>query len=96
MKRKLKTWEQFEKEFKPLAEKWEEYANGNIFIKCSNVYWCIRPKMRKYFGTKIEVHGFNLYHPVYTHKGHNHAWHESWFEPEFEEIEFISKEEIVI
>jgi len=95
MKRKLKTWKAFKAEFKPIADKWDEFSHIYILYKTMN--WTINNSMKKRFGTEIEVKKINdRSYYSYTHEGNNWCWHELWFEPEFEEIEFITKEEIEI
>jgi len=96
MKRKLKTWEQFEEEFKSLADKWIEIRYA-VKIIYDGMFWFINSEKKELFGTEIEVK--EIYHNSnYTHFGHRYLWHELWFEPEmvFEEIEFLSKEEVEI
>jgi len=99
MKKKLKTWKAFVAEFKPIADKWDEDEYGYfINIYYNNVEWTINTDMQKLFGTEIKVRELNYNSKSYTYSdsilGCN--WHELWFEPEFEEIEFISKEEVEI
>jgi len=105
MKRRLKTWEQFAKEFKPLSDKWGdwhewyEWEDGNKIIEIfyNNMTWHITLTMKDLFGTEVEVKEIKDIN--YTHvgvDGNYWYWHEDWFEPEFKEIEFISKEEIEI
>jgi len=77
MKRKLKSWEQFESEFKPLVKKWISDKLG-IDILYNNMYWVITTEMKKMFGTEIEVRKVNL--PNYTYEKYGYYWHESWFE----------------
>jgi len=103
MKRKLKTWEKFEREFKPLSDTWEEryeYDSGFKFIciKYNGMHWHVYSTMKPLFGTEIQV---RKYYNVkdYTHHGYNgfdNSWHELWFEPEFEPIDFLSKKEVEI
>jgi len=100
MIRKLKTWEQFEDEFKPLSDKWNEIRYA-VKIIYDGMFWFINSEKKELFGTEIEVeeiknnNGYN-----YTHKsmgnGKIYGWHELWFEPEFKEIEFLSMEEVEI
>jgi len=99
MKKKLKTWEAFEAEFKPFADLWEKRENliiSYIHIEYNDIVWDINDIMKKLFGSEIEVEEYN--HSIcYTHRGcinYGFAWHELWFEEEFEEIEFLSEEEM--
>jgi len=104
MIKKLKTWDQFEAEFKPLADVWKEYEYGyEVEIKYNNMRWYINSLMRDFFGTEIEVEKIKYYkrHNYthnYTHRsmgnGKIYGWHELWFEPEF--VEFLSEEEVEI
>jgi len=94
MKRKLKTWKAFEAEFEPLVNEWDHRIWNNLYITYNNMHWNITPEMKRIFGTEIEVRKINDKH--YTYKGLSYAWHESWFEPEFKEIEFISEDEMTL
>jgi len=96
MKRKLKTWEQFEKEFEPIADEWHINDLYDVVIDYNNMHWYInRTDMIKRFGTEIEVKKIN--DKDYTYMSNSYYyWHELWFEPEYKEIEFISKEEVEI
>lgn len=97
MKRKLKTWEQFEEEFKPYSFKWMNYnISGHSFIEYKNFSWFISSSMKKYFGEKIEIKKINKIHYTYKDKKLGFNWHELWFEPEFESIELISKEDFEV
>jgi len=97
MKRKLKTWEQFKSEFRPMADRWVKDERGYISLEYKNMHWCIIIDMQEMFGTEIEVREYDIYHS-YTYKDmkYGYIWHELWFEPEYKEIEFITKEEIEI
>jgi len=97
MKKKLKTWEAFEAEFKPIADRWIIYTiddNNVVEIHYNDLHWYIHKDMKDLFGTEIEVREMNL--GDYTHVSPRFGWHEDWFEPEYKEIEFISKEEFEI
>jgi len=93
MKRRLKTWEQFVKEFKPLASEWKVSCNY-YYIKYNDMKWFISPEMKRIFGTEIEIE--KVYSSNYTYIGGSYYWHELWFEEEFKEIEFLSEEEVML
>ena len=90
--KRLMTWGQFEETFKPICESWYEY-NFGYSIKYNELNWFIHKEMLKYFGTEIKVKDWNITSYTY-HDSHNWAYHESWFEPEFEE--FLTEEEMII
>jgi len=94
MKRKLKTWEKFVEEFKPLADRWN-VNNIHGYINYNGLEWYINPIMKDLFGTEIEVKELR-YTPFYNYMGKGWSWHKLWFEPEFEEIEFLTEEEVEI
>jgi len=99
MKRKLKTWEQFEDEFRLLSYEWVEYEYyAWTIIVYNGMRWHISPKKKELFGTEIEVTEIRDFN--YTHIGmgigNRFFWHELWFEQEFKEIEFLSEEEVNI
>lgn len=96
MKRKLKTWEAFKEEFKPLCDEWNVY-HDSITIFYKKVKWYISSLKKDKFGTEIEVKKLKG-KCNYTHEIIPEFWvcHELWFEPEFEPIEFITKEEMKI
>jgi len=99
MRRRLKTWKQFEEEFKSISDEWNNDMWNDLHIEYNNIYWCITLEMKKMFGTEIEVKEYSSSSDLsfdYTHKGESYAWHESWFEPEFEEVEFLSEEEVIL
>jgi len=94
MKKKLKTLKVFEEEFRPLVNYWGEY-NKDYYIEYNNMVWIINPRMKKFFGTEIEVEKIRNYNSYnYTYRGHGYLWHEFWFEPEF--VEFLSVEEVEV
>jgi len=102
MIRRLKTWEQFEKEFKSFADEWTKNYDyyDNYHIKYNGMIWNIASPMIDLFGTEIKVFEIKKYRGKnYTHHGDigvGWNWHELWFEPEFKEIEFIKKEEVML
>jgi len=99
MKKKLKTWEAFEAEFRPFADRWDESIidMGIIQIKYNDMVWTINSHMKKLFGNEFEV--YRITDENYTHGGFDDfswSWNELWFEEEYKEIEFITKEEVEI
>lgn len=77
----LKTWEEFEKLFKPICNKWNEYDGICIRIEYKHMHWEITPEMKEAFGKKIFVKEKNVNN--YTHQaninGEPYLWHELWF-----------------
>jgi len=96
MKRRLKIWEKFIAEFKPFIV--EHNIRGTYYIKYNDVYLDITSEMIRLFGSEIEVikiHTSGISY-TYTHRGENWNWHEICFEPEYEEIEFLTEEEMEV
>lgn len=94
MKRKLKTWKQFEEEFKFDAEIWEVDPIGHVTIHHKKADWGVAPGMIKYFGSEIEVGKTNRFGTSDTYCGEGYYWNETAFEPNFDD--FINEEEMMI
>lgn len=98
--RKLMTWEKFVEIFKPLVDVWcYGVLSGNLYIEYKDMKWLILSGERLLFGTEIDVEEYKDNNYTHKHKYRNHViynFHESWFEPEFKPIEFLSKEEMEI
>lgn len=96
MKKKLITWDEFKKKFKPYATSWDE-ENNSISISYNGLEWCIDDYMIPCFGTEIEIEEAPELN-YYTYKGikYHFYWHDLWFEPEFIPIDFITEKDIEI
>jgi len=99
MMKKLKTWRQFEKEFKPLASEWNTNYKKDVVIKYNGMKWYINKRMIEAFGDYIDIkENENQNRYRYTYKGYIQGvkrswfWHELWFESE----EFFKEEEFEI
>ena len=91
--KKLISWEQFNKEFEVNQN---HFGDGDCDVTYNGYKWFINSAMIDYFGKKIKVtryYGSNKEN--YTHEG-DWLWHELWFEEEFEPIEFLTEEEMMI
>lgn len=94
IEKQLITWQEFEKKFKPIADKWFNEMSGLIVVYNDMEWWFNLTKMQL-FGTKIKVHR------LYNNENHTHQYngfylHESWFKSKFEPIEFITEEEFKV
>lgn len=96
-KRKLKTLDELELEFKDISDEWDYSSFGNLYIIYKDMRWIINKEIFKYFGTEIEVRKVD-YSSNYTHvcREKEWYWHELMFKPEFEPIEFLSIDEVLI
>lgn len=96
IKRRLITWEEFKRRYKPYAIEWDD-DNGIYEIEYKEWEWSFDGDDKEDFGKEILVRKLDEYkYSNYTHedKETGYGWHELWFEPEFKPIEFIGKKEM--
>jgi len=101
MLKKLKTWEEFEAEFRSTADSWKDYDAQSIYcaeIKINNIIWTITKDSKKLFGKYVDVKELKekAYLSNFTHESddgnYRYLFHELWFESDF----FISENEFNI
>lgn len=87
MEVKLKTWEEFEKEFKPFSKFWKILISGDVEIRYNKKLWYITSEMKKKFGKTMKFKESGNDSLSYTHSGRIgsslYYWHELWFDDGF-------------